>query len=93
MTDLLVPSRRGLLKAAAGLVAFPAIVRAESLMKVVAVNPVEEYGRRISWHDHWQALAREFMPHDYGEAFGFPDYSQGVPMPRQRRALLPPSGR
>lgn len=91
-TDLLVPSRRGLLKAAAGLVAFPAIVRAESLMKVVAVNPYEEYGRRISWHCHWEALAREFMPHDYGEAFGFPDYSQGVPMPRHR-VLLPPSRR
>ena len=90
MTDLLVPSRRGLLKAAAGLVAFPAIVRAESLMRVVATRPVE----RIIFRTEMPAELWRVYNHgiSYGEAFGFPDYSQGVPMPRHR-VLLPPSRR
>jgi len=45
MTDLLIPSRRGLLKAAAGIIAFPALVRAESLMKISALAPAFEWGQ------------------------------------------------
>ena len=46
---LLVPSRRGLLRAALGLVAAPAIVRADSLMKVVAPRIVPGQHYLLHW--------------------------------------------
>ena len=81
--SLILP-RRTFLEGILGLVAAPAIVRIDSLMRVAPIpsdrlDLIGELERRLGalrqsrslWITHWNETARFFMP----------DYSQGVPLP------------
>jgi hypothetical protein len=73
MTDLILP-RRSILKSAVGIVAFPAIVRAESLMRVVAqkelIRRTLPSGMVIEYARDWDWVSKVLNPpaiiHDDG---------------------------